>query len=336
MLERLLPFWRGKLFVLGLLGFAAHRLHHHHHPVGRRRQRPHGGEPARARASCTARSCGSPSAWSPCSARSSSRASPRRSAWPSSWSSTYLALNAVVIVVAAVPRRHRTGHVVTDWSSALTAEHGNLAMMIAVALDALPQAGPGHVGLRDRRGRDEPVEGDAGRRPRSDPPGRIRDTKRLLTIAALHHERLPDRSSLVTTLLIPAQEFEDGGAANGRALAYLAHEYLGDGFGTVYDVSTIAHPVVRRRLGDGRHAEPDPALPAPLRHGPGVGRRRPTAGARPHPDRVPHHLDLRRRRRRPGRRVRHRRPGADDLGRRRRHARRPPRRPAQADRRVRR
>ena len=46
-------------------------------------------------------------------------------------------------------------------------------------------------------------------------------------------------SSLVTTLLIPAEQFEDGGSANGRALAYLAHGYLGDGFGTVYDVSTI-------------------------------------------------------------------------------------------------
>jgi hypothetical protein len=29
------------------------------------------------------------------------------------------------------------------------------------------------------------------------------------------------------------------GEANGRALAYLAHKYLGDGFGTVYDISTI-------------------------------------------------------------------------------------------------
>ena len=47
-------------------------------------------------------------------------------------------------------------------------------------------------------------------------------------------------SSLVTTLLIPAAEFEDGGEANGRALAYLAHEYLGNAFGTAYDVSTIA------------------------------------------------------------------------------------------------
>ncbi len=47
-------------------------------------------------------------------------------------------------------------------------------------------------------------------------------------------------SSTVTTLLIPAQKFEPGGQANGRALAYLAHEELGTVFGTVYDASTIA------------------------------------------------------------------------------------------------
>ena len=27
--------------------------------------------------------------------------------------------------------------------------------------------------------------------------------------------------------------------AHGRALAFLAHEYLGEGFGTIYDISTI-------------------------------------------------------------------------------------------------
>ena len=47
-------------------------------------------------------------------------------------------------------------------------------------------------------------------------------------------------SSLVTTLLIPAEAFEEGGAANDRALAYLAHEHFGEAFGTVYDLSTIA------------------------------------------------------------------------------------------------
>ena len=46
-------------------------------------------------------------------------------------------------------------------------------------------------------------------------------------------------SSLVTTLLIPAEEFAKGGEANGRALAFLAHKYLGEIFGTIYDVSTI-------------------------------------------------------------------------------------------------
>ena len=46
-------------------------------------------------------------------------------------------------------------------------------------------------------------------------------------------------TSFVTTVLIPAEEFQPGGAANGRALAYLAHEQLGEAFGTVYDISTI-------------------------------------------------------------------------------------------------
>ena len=46
-------------------------------------------------------------------------------------------------------------------------------------------------------------------------------------------------SSLVCTILIPENEFQPGGKANGRALAYLGHDYLGSGFGTVYDISTI-------------------------------------------------------------------------------------------------
>jgi hypothetical protein len=47
-------------------------------------------------------------------------------------------------------------------------------------------------------------------------------------------------SSLVTTLLIPAEAFDKGGVASGRALAYLAHELLGEVFGTMYDLSTIS------------------------------------------------------------------------------------------------
>jgi hypothetical protein len=47
-------------------------------------------------------------------------------------------------------------------------------------------------------------------------------------------------SSIVTTMLVPQTEVQEGGKAYGRAISYLAHFYLGPGFGTVYDLSTIA------------------------------------------------------------------------------------------------
>jgi hypothetical protein len=72
------------------------------------------------------------------------------------------------------------------------------------------------------------------------PKGRIRNTRKVLLSAALIMSGFLISSSLVTTLLIPAEAFKEGGKASGRALAYLAHQYLGNGFGTVYDASTIA------------------------------------------------------------------------------------------------
>ena len=62
----------------------------------------------------------------------------------------------------------------------------------------------------------------------------------MLTVAALIASFYLVTTSLVTTVLIPAREFEPGGDATRRALAYLAHNYLGDAFGTAYDLSTIA------------------------------------------------------------------------------------------------
>jgi hypothetical protein len=71
------------------------------------------------------------------------------------------------------------------------------------------------------------------------PAGRIRNTRRLLMSAALIMSFYLITISFVTVVLIPAKEFEAGGSANGRALAYLAHEHLGSAFGTPYDLSTI-------------------------------------------------------------------------------------------------
>lgn len=150
---------------------------------------------------------------------------------------TYLLLNAVVIAVSAV-HVIQNGHVVTDWSTSLTAEHGNIALMIAVSLTLFPKLALGLSGFETGVAVMGHVKGAPGDDPVR-PAERIRNTKRLLTTAALIMSVYLIASSLVTTLLIPTREFEDGGEANGRALAFLAHEYLGNTFGTAYDVSTI-------------------------------------------------------------------------------------------------
>ena len=70
--------------------------------------------------------------------------------------------------------------------------------------------------------------------------GRIRNSRKLLASSALIMSVFLLGSSLITTVLIPVEAFQPGGKANGRALAYLAYEFLGPVFGTIYDISTIA------------------------------------------------------------------------------------------------
>ncbi|MFC9731649.1 amino acid transporter [Streptomyces roseolus] len=149
----------------------------------------------------------------------------------------YLGLNAVV-VVTGLYQVLTEGHVVTDWTAALTQEHGNVFVMIGVALIVFPKLALGLSGFETGVAVMPHVKGDAGD-TEARPTGRIRDTKKLLTTAALIMSVFLICTSFITTVLIPHEEFESGGKANGRALAYLAHEYLGNAFGTLYDVSTI-------------------------------------------------------------------------------------------------
>ncbi|MFI5965825.1 amino acid transporter [Streptomyces asoensis] len=150
----------------------------------------------------------------------------------------YLGLNVVVVVVG-LWHVLTESHVVTDWSSALTAEHGNVFAMIGVSLLVFPKLALGLSGFETGVAVMPHVQGDQADTAEN-PAGRIRDTKKLLTTAALIMSVFLIATSFITTVLIPEKEFESGGQANGRALAYLSHEYLGNAFGTVYDVSTIA------------------------------------------------------------------------------------------------
>jgi hypothetical protein len=237
MLERLLPFWRGKIFVLVLLGFAATDF----------------------------------LITMTLSAADATSHIVQNPAVPESWGghrvlitlvllaflgaiflkgfteaiglavglvAVYLALNLVVIGVALL-HVVTAPSLVTDWSAALTQQHSNPLAIVGIALLVFPRLALGLSGFETGVAVMPQVRGDETDTEQK-PTGRIRGTRRLLTTAALIMSVYLFTSSFVTTLLIPAEKFQPGGEANGRALAYLAHEYLGSRFGTVYDFSTIA------------------------------------------------------------------------------------------------
>jgi hypothetical protein len=149
----------------------------------------------------------------------------------------YLLLNIVVVAVGFYEMAAHPQNVVS-WQSSLLSNYGNPLVMVGVSLLVFPRLALGLSGFETGVGMMPLVRGDEVDEPEH-PAGRIHNTKKMLTLAALIMSFYLITTSFVTTVLIPHKEFEPGGAANGRALAYVAHNYLGDAFGTVYDISTI-------------------------------------------------------------------------------------------------
>jgi hypothetical protein len=150
----------------------------------------------------------------------------------------YLALNAFVVGYAILQVAHHP-ELFGAWREALYRQHGSTLTMIAVALLLFPKLALGLSGFETGVAVMPLVKGDPDDDP-AHPKGRIRNTKKLLASAAIIMSVFLIGSSLVTTLLIPADAFKVGGPASGRALAYLAHKMFGEMFGTVYDLSTIS------------------------------------------------------------------------------------------------
>ncbi|MBN6051484.1 amino acid transporter [Nonomuraea sp. RK-328] len=143
----------------------------------------------------------------------------------------YLVLN-VVVVATAVQRVLAAPVKVADWQNLLAADYASPVAMVAVSLYVMPKLALGLSGFETGVAVMPLVKGDLEQR--------VKGARKLLTTAALIMSVFLIASSFATTVLIPPKEFAEGGSANGRALAYLAHEYLGDWFGTAYDLSTIA------------------------------------------------------------------------------------------------
>jgi hypothetical protein len=149
----------------------------------------------------------------------------------------YISLNLVVLAAGAAEVLQRP-EVLTNWRQALFQTHGNPLVMLAAALLVFPKLALGLSGFETGVMVMPLVKGDP-RDTEEKPEGRIRNTGKLLTTAALIMSVLLVGSSLMTTLLIPPEEFRESGEAYGRALAFLAHDLLGGAFGTIYDISTI-------------------------------------------------------------------------------------------------
>lgn len=171
----------------------------------------------------------------------------------------YLLLNIIVIGFGLFELIAHPFHF-PEWKRALFEHpqvHGNPWLIILLALIIFPKLALGLSGFetgvavmplvkgeKDLSQNDwNSIHSTRGREPAGEAKellrGRTQNTRKLLRTAAIIMSVMLITSSLVTTLLIPAEKFAEGGEANGRAIAYLAHERFGDIFGTFYDLSTI-------------------------------------------------------------------------------------------------
>ena len=173
----------------------------------------------------------------------------------------YLLLNLIVVGFGLYQLVSHP-HYFPEWKQALFHHprvHGNMWLIVGVSLILFPKLALGLSGFETGvavmplvKGDEDLTDADwadihntrTGRAPEPRThkllEGRIRSTRKLLRTAALIMSVFLITSSLVTTMMIPPDKFQVGGEANGRALAYLAHHFFGDIFGSVYDLSTIA------------------------------------------------------------------------------------------------
>ncbi len=149
----------------------------------------------------------------------------------------YLLLNVIVLV--------RTGFEVLShpiawngWEHALRLQ-GSWTHALLAAVILFPQLALGLSGFETGVSVMPLIRGAENDDQKDRPDCRIRNTRKLLLTAALIMSVLLMASGFISTLLVPPHAYKEGGPASGRLIAYMAHLYLGNVFGSIYDISTI-------------------------------------------------------------------------------------------------
>jgi hypothetical protein len=146
----------------------------------------------------------------------------------------YLALNVVSICVIT-EKLVANSQLFAIWLNKLSSQYSSVPAMIGKSLLVFPQLALGLSGFETGVA----VMPHIKTAQPNDIDQRIKNTRLLLLTVALIMSVFLVFGSFTTTLLIPAELFQEHQAANGRALSYLTHLYMGDGFGTLYDLSTV-------------------------------------------------------------------------------------------------
>lgn len=146
---------------------------------------------------------------------------------------TYLALNAVVIG-RGLWEILQHPELISQWKNALVTQYPNPWGMALLAVIIFPKLALGMSGFETGVAVIPQIASKDGVK------GRIKADRKLLLVAASIMSVYLMASSIVTTVLIPAEAATQGGEADGRALAYLSHMYLGEVFSTGYDLVTVA------------------------------------------------------------------------------------------------
>ncbi|HTH53800.1 MAG TPA: hypothetical protein VL495_07615 [Edaphobacter sp.] len=149
----------------------------------------------------------------------------------------YLVLNLIVLL-RGLWEVFRHPELVRHWDRLLTS-HGDWTAIFLVSALLFPKLALGLSGFETGVSVMPLITNENDTSDDQVPQGRIRSTHKLLLTAALIMSVMLLLSSAVANFLIPESEYRIGGNASGRAIAYLAHHYLGATFGTIYDLSTI-------------------------------------------------------------------------------------------------